>query len=285
MLVFGVCLALINAISNIYLGLGIIIEATCIISGLFFICLYFLANAKKRFKLTIFLLITACFYILVPLLWIFNAGTLGGSTAYIILLSSMAVILCSGVGRMAAIASLILITSILMFIEYIHPELIIGYESNLARFQDIFTAVVTVVFANALLFIMVLHEYKKEHNNLAKSRDELLYLSYHDALTGVHNRAYFETELKEGKYNNDEGVGIFVVDIDGLKFINDTLGHAIGDQLLVQAVQCLKNSLGDKGTICRIGGDEFAVLLHGITISDVENFYKCIRYNIQNSNI
>lgn len=281
---FGVVLALINAIINTLLGIVIVMVATCLISGLFFIGLYYLANVKKKFKLTVFLLITATFYILVPVIWIFNAGTLGGNMAYIILFSSMAVTLCSGVGRIVAVGSLLWITSMLMLMEYIHPDLIIGYESNLTRFQDIYTAVIMAAFANALLFIIVLNEYNKERINLEKSQSELLYLSHHDALTGIYNRTYFETELKASKYINDGGLGVIVVDIDGLKFINDTFGHAKGDQLLVQAVHCLKNAFGDNAAISRIGGDEFAILLHGITISDVEELYKYIQDSIQSEN-
>lgn len=282
---FGVTLAVVTAVSNALLGLNFVMVAACMISGLFFVGFYYLANVKKKYKLSVFLLTTASVYVLVPVIWIFNAGTLGGNAVYIILLSSIIVTLCRGVGRLAAIGSLISITSVLMLMEYIYPDMIIGYESNIARFQDIYIAVISAVVANALLFMVVLNEYNKERLNLEKIQSELLYLSYHDALTGIYNRTYFEIELKTSKYADDRGTGVIVADVDNLKFINDTFGHTEGDKLLIRAAQCLKNASGNCATICRIGGDEFVILLHKVTNIYIEELYKSIRDSLQSENM
>ncbi len=281
---FGAVLSLLSAVNDTYLGTGLVIVSAELITCLFLAFLYYLSNVKKQYRLSVFLLIAAAFYLLVPVIWIFNGGTLGSTLTFVVLFSGMAVTLCKGLGRIAAVGSLLLVTGSLMWIEYIHPEWIVGYDGNLARFKDIFVTSTMVAFANALLFIAVLHEYKAERANLVKSRNELLHLSYHDALTGIGNRNFFEAELKAAKYSSGGGAAVFVLDIDGLKFINDTFGHARGDQLLLQAVRVLKDSFGDSDVICRIGGDEFAVLLHGITVNDVEAAYKRVQNCLQNEN-
>lgn len=89
-------------------------------------------------------------------------------------------------------------------------------------------------------------------------------LSLRDSLTGVYNRAYFEHELKRLNKSRNTKLGIICCDVNGLKIINDTLGHSIGDEMLVQSARILTDVFKGKGTVARIGGDEFAVLLTGV---------------------
>ncbi len=95
-------------------------------------------------------------------------------------------------------------------------------------------------------------------------RSELLLkdLSYHDGLTGLYNRSFFELELERlGSDATKLPVSFVAVDVDGLKLINDTLGHTAGDQHIRSTGQLLSSVFSDMGTICRIGGDEFCVIL------------------------
>lgn len=99
-----------------------------------------------------------------------------------------------------------------------------------------------------------------ERMNVAEN---MRFLSCHDALTGLYNRAYFEAELKRLHEAGMVPVTLIICDVDGLKFINDTLGHAVGDQLLTAAGEILRAAVEVGGSIARIGGDEFAVILPG----------------------
>ncbi|HEV2553854.1 MAG TPA: EAL domain-containing protein [Bosea sp. (in: a-proteobacteria)] len=86
----------------------------------------------------------------------------------------------------------------------------------------------------------------------------------HDPLTGLANRALFQTRLEDAlaaAESGGTGVGLLLLDLDDFKDINDTLGHAAGDELLAETAARLTRLVGDRGTVARVGGDEFAVVL------------------------
>ena len=94
-----------------------------------------------------------------------------------------------------------------------------------------------------------------------QTEEQLKYLSTHDSLTGLYNRTYFEEETVRLERGRHFPVSVLMVDVDGLKVTNDTLGHAAGDELLKQVANLLKLSFREEDVVARIGGDEFAVLL------------------------
>jgi len=89
----------------------------------------------------------------------------------------------------------------------------------------------------------------------------LKYLSAHDSLTGLYNRAHFETEFERISKGRKYPISIIVSDLDGLKMINDTHGHAAGDQLIKNAAELLNMVFRQEDLVARFGGDEFIVLL------------------------
>ncbi|WP_214730362.1 HD domain-containing phosphohydrolase [Exiguobacterium sp. s195] len=95
---------------------------------------------------------------------------------------------------------------------------------------------------------------------------EIEYLSYHDQLTGIKNRRYFEEALE--RYDDDHfyPLTLIVIDINGLKLTNDAFGHLVGDQLLVEAANILRNELRAKDEVARVGGDEFVVISPNTTL-------------------
>lgn len=101
-----------------------------------------------------------------------------------------------------------------------------------------------------------------------KAEAQLLYDAFHDALTGLPNRALFMDRLEHviasAKRHPSYLYGVLFMDLDRFKVINDSLGHGIGDQLLVEVGQRLKACLRPGDTVARLGGDEFAILLEGI---------------------
>jgi diguanylate cyclase (GGDEF)-like protein/PAS domain S-box-containing protein len=103
---------------------------------------------------------------------------------------------------------------------------------------------------------------------IIEMEEKVEYLAYHDSLTKLPNRTYFEEKitdiLKFAKINNSK-VAILFIDLDRFKVINDTLGHHVGDGMLIELSERLKNILQKNDILARIGGDEFVVILNNIT--------------------
>jgi diguanylate cyclase (GGDEF)-like protein/PAS domain S-box-containing protein len=93
------------------------------------------------------------------------------------------------------------------------------------------------------------------------AEEELRYLSTHDILTGLYNRTHFESEMVQLAGTDNFPASIVVVDVDGLKEINDNYGHTMGDKLLQRTAGILKSAFRSGDIIARVGGDEFAILL------------------------
>lgn len=101
----------------------------------------------------------------------------------------------------------------------------------------------------------------REITESKRATEQLKYLSLHDQLTGLFNRAYFDAELKRLNDSRDHPISIICADLDRLKLINDTMGHDQGDHYLKAAAAVLKQSLRASDILCRVGGDEFVVIL------------------------
>lgn len=96
------------------------------------------------------------------------------------------------------------------------------------------------------------------------AQDKILKLAYSDTLTGLHNRTYFLNDLTNKVAEcrkNEEKVAIFFIDLDRFKLINDSLGHAVGDSLLVAVANRLRRTVGENDVVARLGGDEFTVMI------------------------
>ena len=98
---------------------------------------------------------------------------------------------------------------------------------------------------------------------LQRLKDQLRHQAYHDALTGLPNRSLFSEQvadrLTRGRPGGDPVV--MFLDLDDFKIVNDTLGHAVGDQLLIAVADRIRSSLEPSALAARLGGDEFAILL------------------------
>lgn len=101
----------------------------------------------------------------------------------------------------------------------------------------------------------------RDITNQKTIEEKLRYLSYTDALTGVYNRTCFEEKLQELNKDMYLPMGIIMGDVNGLKIVNDSLGHLEGDRFLKRISSVLKDTINDKGYVFRWGGDEFVVLL------------------------
>jgi diguanylate cyclase (GGDEF)-like protein/PAS domain S-box-containing protein len=101
--------------------------------------------------------------------------------------------------------------------------------------------------------------------------ERLSYISLHDIMTAVYNRAFFEEEIARYEKSRVRPISILVMDMDNLKVINDKQGHQVGDMSLQYIANIIQSSFREEDVIARIGGDEFAVLLPGVRPEMAEN--------------
>lgn len=111
------------------------------------------------------------------------------------------------------------------------------------------------------------------HDITEKREDEetIRHQAYHDALTGLPNRLLMNDRLRHAvslANRSGRGIVVFFLDLDHFKSVNDRLGHAIGDQLLREVASRLQARLRQSDTVCRLGGDEFTIILEDITDSE-----------------
>ncbi|MCG2785553.1 MAG: sensor domain-containing diguanylate cyclase [Anaerolineae bacterium] len=94
-----------------------------------------------------------------------------------------------------------------------------------------------------------------------KAEDYLRYLGTHDVMTGLYNRTYFEETVLRLEKERRDPLSVLIADVDGLKKVNDSLGHQAGDSLIRRAAEVIKAALGEGIVAARIGGDEFTAFL------------------------
>ena len=114
-----------------------------------------------------------------------------------------------------------------------------------------------------------------------KHEEEILFLSYSDKLTGLNNRAYMEKQFSD--LDNEGGSRYFIImgDLNGLKIVNDSMGHKAGDRLLCAVGRILKGAAADDDIVSRWGGDEFVILVKGKSQTYITSLIDKIRYECE----
>jgi diguanylate cyclase (GGDEF)-like protein len=130
------------------------------------------------------------------------------------------------------------------------------------------------VFERTADLALANEELKSEIAERKAAEEKMRYISMHDTLTGLYNRTFFEDEMRRLEEEQFANIGLIMCDVDGLKLINDSMGHEKGDSLLVSTANLIKSCFSSSEIVARVGGDEFAILLPSASQSILENDYK-----------
>lgn len=145
-----------------------------------------------------------------------------------------------------------------------HQTLLISKDNTEYGIQDSAAPIVNAQ-GEMLGVVLVFHDVSEQR----RLSGEMTYRATHDALTGLVNRAEFETRMLRTlrhAQENDSHHALMYIDLDQFKLVNDACGHAIGDQLLQQVSKLLADAVRNRDTLARLGGDEFAIILEHCTM-------------------
>jgi len=182
------------------------------------------------------------------------------------------------------------------FIEFVHPD---DKEATLAAISRLETQDPILNFENryrckdgtyrwiewrSMPSGDLIYAAARDITERREMEEQLRFQGTHDILTGIYNRSFFEVELGRLEGGREYPISIIITDIDGLKIVNDTQGHAAGDLLLKQAAAILRKAFRTEDVLARIGGDEFAVLMPGTDVEAVEKKVGFIRAQLVKNN-
>ncbi|MFW5687255.1 MAG: PAS domain S-box protein [Halanaerobium sp.] len=125
-------------------------------------------------------------------------------------------------------------------------------------------------------------EFVRDISERLEKERKIKYLAYRDSLTGLYNRKFYEAEMERLDTKRQLPISIIIGDVNGLKIINDSYGQKMGDQLLVETADLLKEVLRDEDVLARYGGDEFTILLPQTTNKTAQKVIERINNKINN---
>ncbi|MHB8072251.1 HD domain-containing phosphohydrolase [Desulfosporosinus fructosivorans] len=151
------------------------------------------------------------------------------------------------------------------------------YEWWLRKSDDRIITVEVMMTSILLNGKKIYHSLLRDISDRKHMEQKLQFLSYHDQLTGLYNRRFFEEELKRLDVTRNLPLTIVMADVNGLKLVNDSFGHAIGDELLKKVAKVMTQGCRADEIIARLGGDEFVFLLPNTDAYETEQIIKRIK--------
>lgn len=172
--------------------------------------------------------------------------------------------------------SIVLVTTIIFILH--------GYQMR--DYFGIYEFIVSILYLLAIVAVQSMFSYSYQRYQYREfiAIEQMSKLYETDQLTKVGNRYLFEKESKkiiENYRNHKIEFCIVAVDIDSMKYINDNYGHLVGDSIIYEVAQVMKNSIGNKNTCIRWGGDEFLLLLSDTNIQQAEKICDSIKIDLE----
>ncbi len=160
-----------------------------------------------------------------------------------------------------------------MMTEVFYPEqIVLSVAISLA---SLFTFYLFFLYSISLIDASLYKRYSDqaigEQQKISKQKENLLTKIERDELTGVYNRGYIMDELEQMCTDDTDSFYVLFIDINALKYTNDTYGHKAGDRLIIKITQAILNTVREDDLVARIGGDEFLVIMPKALKEDCQN--------------
>lgn len=142
-----------------------------------------------------------------------------------------------------------------------------SFRPGSAVLHQVGIALAISLLAMVAIVVLLIRRIRRSTIELHASKAHAQHLAFHDNLTGLANRALFDDRLEHelaGVRRDSHMMALLYLDLDRFKYVNDTLGHPAGDELIREVAQRLRTMLRETDTVARLGGDEFAILQTGI---------------------
>ncbi len=239
-----------------------------LLAGLFIVITLALAfNLSGRFRVSTWF--TAVCMVVGPWLSILLDPTVAAGDYMPLIYVGMSIQLCSILlrERLTIIIAIIQLLGVVAMIVLSPGLKLINWPSLVAFI--VFTSLIGVLygFSNK----RQLQEIEKQRNQLVLDEAKLRALSVRDPLTGLYNRRYmeetFDREIQRA-IRKQQQLCVIMADIDGFKEINDTVGHVLGDKVLIKVSALLMKNIRTSDVACRFGGDEFCLILPDCTLDE-----------------
>ncbi len=159
-----------------------------------------------------------------------------------------------------------LLTSYFLLTDQNYPEqlyiVLANFMLTLALFYFAFIYVIS--FVNMFMYKRQSDQIESEYYKMLEQKRKVLKQTQIDKLTGLFNKKFIYSVLDELYNSRELGFGIFFIDVNGLKYVNDTYGHESGDKLILCVANTTKNTVRDYDVVARVGGDEILVVLANV---------------------
>jgi diguanylate cyclase (GGDEF)-like protein len=286
----GIIFSIFTTIGNILLGLSDSMILITILTGIIGAFAVYFALLRNSYKVPSYLALITLILIIYPFMWINNAGSFGTIAFFMISNAVFCSLLLRYLNYKVVLITQILVMYALLYIEYLHPEIIVPYSSEIARLIDIGFSFTLVFLFTFFLVYKIMNEYNKniiELENVKKElldiNSKLLIVSETDELTGTRNRRYVLQKLERILLLQDiEDLSIIMMDIDHFKTVNDAYGHSMGDEVLKLVSVQIRKHIRRDDILGRIGGEEFLVVLQNTPLEDACHKAEELRQNIEN---
>lgn len=256
----ALCTCLIGTITMLLFTTSIYMVIPNIVLFIFCIVGLLLSHYRQKYELAAILFTIGCAYISLPFMFFTAGGNKSGMIIWFLFGSVFCCVISKGKARVIMPVIMIVISAICMLIGYYHPETVISLENDSAVFFDTFQSFIVVSFMLLATLCACLYTYDRQSKMLIEQREELRKMAFMDSLTGIPNRhAYYEAIYKEVNVKKD--LVLLAMDVNGLKKVNDTDGHAAGDALIKCAADIMTAAFSKLGTVYRTGGDEFMAII------------------------